>query len=77
MAVRGKFGTGAHMKTARTNHETNELPPPATDWIRHAVLLLVCLGLFLVLAVAAPDKTYTNVKAKQGTDATSQYIEEL
>jgi hypothetical protein len=30
-----------------------------------------------VLAVAAPDKTYTNVKAKQGTDATSQYIEEL
>lgn len=77
MAVRGKVGTGAIMKTARKRLETNELPPPAPVWIRHVALLLICLGLFLVVGVAVPHKTYTNVKAKQGTEAASQFIEEL
>jgi hypothetical protein len=39
--------------------------------------LLICLGLLLALGVAAPHKSHTNVKARQGTDAASQFIEEL
>jgi hypothetical protein len=65
------------MKTAPTKLETNELPPPAPVWVRPVAMLLICLGLLLALGVAAPHKSHTNVKAKQGTDAASQFIEEL
>lgn len=79
MAVQGMVcpANGAPMKTAPTKLETNELSPPVPVWVRPVALLLICLGLLLLLGVAAPPKSYTNVKAKQGIDAASQFIEEL